>query len=1096
MKHTLLTLILALLTMATEAQPSKWTTIRNGQLWLTAEGDTVQAHAPGFLLWQGRWYMVGEDRAHEWNPDVNLYSSTDLQHWRFERKIIQNGVTDPRLGRRRMIERAKLMYNERTGRFVVWCHWESHDYGASEAACFEAEAIDGSYNLVWSGRPLDTKSRDCNVFTDRDGQAYFISTTNENQDLGLFTLADDYRSATHHTLLFPGQRREAPVIVHVGDYYFMLCSACSGWAPNQCKYAYSRDLHSGWSDLIDVGDRVAYRTQAAAVLEIKGSKQTTYLYVGDRWIDPTLAETKTIIFPITFEGTADSDGQTPRCEMHYCDQFEINFETGEWRESESNVGTHALVWQHGQQVRIACDTATMEPVVGEALRMFGEDYHRVLGGEVVAVSAAKATGSKADITLRVDTQQMKGQWEAFRIEVKHGRFHITGSDSHGLAYGLLEVSRLLGVSPWEWWADAAPRPREHFTLPDGYHDEQQPSVQFRGIFINDEDWGMLPWVTETYEPTGVKGRIGPKTHSRIFELLLRLRANTFWPAMHECSEPFFLTPGNRETAERYGIYIGTSHCEPMACNVNGEWRRRGQGDYDYTKNSTEVRRFWEERVSKTARQPVIYTLGMRGVHDGAMQGAKTIEEQKKVLERVLKDQRGLLEKHVHPDATQVPQVFIPYKEVLDIYNAGLQVPDDVCLMWCDDNYGYIRHFPTPEERLRKGGNGVYYHVSYWGRPHDYLWLGTLSPALLYQQLTTAYDRGIQKIWILNVGDIKPAEYQIELFMDMAWSMSSVQASGWTRHLAGFLSREFGHELGSRLMPAMQEHYRLAHIRKPEFMGDTRTEEGDRTYWNTIHDLPWSETYIEHRLSEYQHIEDEVELLFPQVDSIRQDTYFQLIKYPVQAAAEMNKKLLCAQKARHGLCDWALSDAAYDSIQALTRLYHTGIENRGKWHRMMDCHPRRLPVFAPVPHTRATTPMKAPPSCIAYWNGADCIGGDYTHCEGLGYEGKAVEIAKGKSIVFELQDCSADSIEVEVRLLPVHPIEGSAIRFQVTFDEQQSPVTNYATHGRSEEWKLNVLCNQARRRFRFPLVPGKKRHSLRLQALDDGIVLDQIVICPR
>lgn len=323
MKRFLLCLAILCTAAATEAKPSKWTTIRNGQLWLTAEGDTVQAHAPGFLQWQGRWYMVGEDRAHSWNPDVNLYSSTDLQHWRFERKIIENGVTDPRLGRRRMIERAKLMRNPRTGKFVVWCHWESRNYGASEAACFEADAINGTYNLVWSGRPLETKSRDCNVFTDTDGQAYFISTTNENQDLGLFTLADDYRSATRHTLLFPGQRREAPVIVHVGDYYFMLCSACSGWAPNQCKYAYSRDLHSGWSDLIDVGDHVAYRTQAAAVLEIKGSKQTTYLYVGDRWMDPTLAETKTIIFPITFEGT--------RCEMHYCEQFEINFETGEWR---------------------------------------------------------------------------------------------------------------------------------------------------------------------------------------------------------------------------------------------------------------------------------------------------------------------------------------------------------------------------------------------------------------------------------------------------------------------------------------------------------------------------------------------------------------------------------------------------------------------------------------------------------------------------------------------------------------------------------------------------------------------------------------------
>ena len=305
------------------AKGEEWTTIRNGEVWLTESGDTVQAHAPGFLYEKGRWYMIGEDRSHPWNPDVNLYSSTDLQNWRFERKIIENGVTDQRLGRSRMIERAKLMHNPRTGKYVVWCHWESKNYGASEAACFEADKVDGTYNLVWSGRPLDIKSRDCNVFIDKDGTAYFVSTTEENQHLGLFRLSDDYRSATEHTQLFPGQRREAPVIINVDGRYFMLSSACSGWAPNQCKVSYSNDLHSGWSELTDVGDNTCFRTQAAAVLEIRGTKQTTYLYVGDRWMDPTLPETKTIIFPISFSGTD--------CRMHYCDQFEINFKTGEWR---------------------------------------------------------------------------------------------------------------------------------------------------------------------------------------------------------------------------------------------------------------------------------------------------------------------------------------------------------------------------------------------------------------------------------------------------------------------------------------------------------------------------------------------------------------------------------------------------------------------------------------------------------------------------------------------------------------------------------------------------------------------------------------------
>lgn len=295
-------------------------------------------------------------------------------------------------------------------------------------------------------------------------------------------------------------------------------------------------------------------------------------------------------------------------------------------------------------------------------------------------------------------------------------------------------------------------------MPEGFTLQKSPSVRYRGIFINDEDWGLMPWSSKTFEPSDIPGHIGPRTNAKIFELMLRLRANTYWPAMHECSVAFFMTDGNREVAERYGIYIGGSHCEPMACNAAGEWSRRGTGDYDYVNNSDNVYRCWEDRVKDVANQGILYTVGMRGVHDGTMNGAKTIEEQKDVLERVFHDQRKLLSEYVNRDITEVPQVFIPYKEVLDVYNAGLRVPEDVTLMWCDDNYGYIRHSPTEEKRKRKGGNGVYYHVSYWGRPHDYLWLGTFSPYLLYQQMKQAYDKGIKDIWILNVGDIKPAEY--------------------------------------------------------------------------------------------------------------------------------------------------------------------------------------------------------------------------------------------------------------------------------------------------------------------------------------------------
>ena len=309
-------------------RPSEWVTIKNGNLWKTNKGATVQAHAPGFVRVGDVWYMVGEDRSNSWNPDVNLYSSTDLVNWKYEKKIIQNGVTSPELGSSRMIERAKLMYNEKTGKFVVWCHWEASNYGASEAACFTCDRVDGAYQLEWSGRPQGIKSRDCNVFVDHDGTAYFISTTEENQHLGLFQLDDDYLSTTSHTRLFGGQRREAPAIVRIGDNYFMFSSACSGWDPNQCKLSYSQNLKDGWSGLWNVGNSIAYDTQAAAILTIKGTKQTTYLYVGDRWQDPDLPNTKTIVFPISFDGTS--------CDFRYHERFDINFVTGEWRETPTD----------------------------------------------------------------------------------------------------------------------------------------------------------------------------------------------------------------------------------------------------------------------------------------------------------------------------------------------------------------------------------------------------------------------------------------------------------------------------------------------------------------------------------------------------------------------------------------------------------------------------------------------------------------------------------------------------------------------------------------------------------------------------------------
>ena len=754
-----------------------------------------------------------------------------------------------------------------------------------------------------------------------------------------------------------------------------------------------------------------------------------------------------------------------------------------------------FILQSGQTVTIACCNSE-KLVVRTSLEMLGRDIRTVLSAttelndKVGAIVVGTVGQSNLINETGIDLSALKNKKQAFLLTVSQdGKLVVAGSDSHGTAYGILEISRLLGVSPWEWWADVTPEKRETFRLSSKFRELQSPSVEYRGIFINDEDWGLMPWGNQTYEPSDVKGEIGPRTNERIFELLLRLRANTYWPAMHECTLPFFLTKGNREMAKKYGIFVGASHCEPMACNAAGEWSRRGKGVYDYVNNSPAVYKFWEDRVKEVAGQEILYTLGMRGVHDGKMQGAKTVEEQKAVLDRVPADQRGLLEKYVNKEVTQVPQVFIPYKEVLDIYHAGLQVPEDVTLMWCDDNYGYIRHFPTAVERARKGGNGVYYHVSYWGRPHDYLWLGTMSPSLIYQQMKLAYDQGIQKMWILNVGDIKPAEYQIELFMDMAWNLDKVSSEGVTVHLKHWLERELGTSCAKAVLPVMQEHYRLAHIRKPEFMGNTREEENNPIY-RVVKDLPWSEREINERLNAYDELSETVEKAASNVPVDRQSAYFELVKYPVQAAAQMNRKLLYAQLARHDKVDWEKSDAAYDSIAALTQHYNS-LEN-GKWNRMMDFKPRKLPVFNRVERKAAAAPMIADRKAACQWNGADAKKGNAVVCEGLGYEGKAAEIRKGDALTFYFGNLKTDLLEVDIRLLPNHPVQGDKLRISVSLDGAEPEVIAYETEGRSEEWKENVLRNQAIRKIVLP-VSGKKSHQLVIKALDEGVILDQIML---
>lgn len=687
------------------------------------------------------------------------------------------------------------------------------------------------------------------------------------------------------------------------------------------------------------------------------------------------------------------------------------------------------------------------PVTLSALDMFEIDAHKVLSCTFTNVNSEK----KADIVLHIDETLPR---EGFEIKVHKGKLHITGADAHGLAYGTLEVSRLMGISPWEYWADCTPRQLDIFSLEEGYTNTQHPAVKYRGIFINDEDWGLNPWATKqepkawTIKEGRIKGAIGPKVNEKIFQLMLRLRANYYWPAMHECSQPFFTIEGNREMAAKYGIYIGGSHCEPMSTSPAAEWGIRGDGDYNYVTNRDAVKAFWQKRLDDVKDQEIVYTLGMRGVHDGSMQGVKTMEEKVKYLQMVIDDQREMLA-NTNPKGVNVPQVFVPYKEVLDIYKSGLKVPEDVTLMWTDDNYGYIRHFPDSIERSRKGGNGVYYHVSYWGRPHDYLWLNSLSPTLLQRQMLEAYNRGIRDMWILNVGDIKPSEIQIEQFMQLAWDGKELPQCG----IKAFAEREFGQELSSEIAEVLSEHFRLSAEVKPEHMAGTRVEESDKAYWNQVHPIlgDWTKDKIAKRVEDYQKLSDKVESLYATILSERKDAFFQLVKYPVQGAAQMNFKYLCPNRC----------EEAYDSIQSLTYIYNN-VCARGKWNGIMDASPRNLPVFAKV--TKDMLPN--------YPDSSDWVA------------------IKGKdehnSFTFNTP-LGTSSVTIRVDLEPNHPAEGNKLAFALTCDGRRTPDIAYETYDRSEEWKQNVIRGYATRTVIIPVDANKSQHNLTFEEVAGGNV---------
>ena len=557
--------------------------------------------------------------------------------------------------------------------------------------------------------------------------------------------------------------------------------------------------------------------------------------------------------------------------------------------------------------------------------------------------------SKLAVKAGLDLQTLKGQWERYeRISfTADGKTYlvIAGSDRRGMVYGVVDLTREMGVSAWEWWADVTPRKVDRLEVNGDRSLSETPSVQYRGIFLNDEDWGLQPWAAKTYEPE--TGDIGPKTYRRIFELMWRLKANTIWPAMHDVTKPFYTFADNPKVADDYAMVVGTSHAEPMMRNNVREWDEKARGDFNFLSNRAEMTKYWTQRAKEARPYENIYSLGLRGIHDSPMQGAKTDEERKTVTTDVINLQRGILSKTLGQPANKIPQALTIYKEVEDTYNAGLKVPDDVMLVWCDDNYGYLTRLSSPEEQKRSGGAGVYYHISYWGRPHDYLWLGTTHPGLIREQMGRAWAENARREWIVNVGDIKPGEYLTQYFLDLAFDHKAFDETP-QKHLQAFMAQQFGAEQAPEIAAIMMRYYDLAFERRPEFMGWDQTEPITPTRTSEYVSSDGEEA--QRRIAAYSDLVSRAEKVAAALPSDRQDAFFELVLYPVRSAANLNGRILkldlstlYAHQGRASSNFYSdQAKAAQGQIVQDTAQYNSMLN--GKWRNIMDMAPRKLPVF--------------------------------------------------------------------------------------------------------------------------------------------------------
>ena len=771
------------------------------------------------------------------------------------------------------------------------------------------------------------------------------------------------------------------------------------------------------------------------------------------------------------------------------------------------------------------DTITYDPLDWKGVKMAVENLRHDLKAVTGSANAPIVVGtigkSKLAKKYKLQSKELLGKWEQYLIFTDKGKLVILGSDKRGTIFGIYELSRQIGVSPWYWMADAPIQKHEQIFAKSGVYTDGEPKVKYRGIFINDEWPSFGTWCNNQF------GGINSKAYARIFELMLRLKANYFWPAMWDSrfNEDDPLSP---QLADDMGIVMGTSHHEPMMrAHKEYVYRKDSIGAWDYATNKANLDRFFEEGIERNKAYDNLITIGMRGDGDVAM-GNGNDKDNMKTLKDVVDGQREIIERVYKKPASEVPQLWAIFTEVQRYYDAGFTVPDDVTLLFCDNNWGYIRRTGPEKEQARKGGMGMYYHIDMNGGPWNDRWINTTTAAKIREQLNLAYQTGIDRIWIINVGDLKPKEMPIDFIMHYAWNPDDYPADKIDQYMADWARSIFGGEYAREIADIVTEYSNMNLERKPEVqrVGIYSVETGE----------------AQRMFNRWDELEKRTLSLSKKMPAEMQDVFYQLVEYPAVASAGVAKIYLAAT-----LGDSITMQTLFERDKQMTDKYNKVIAG-GKWDGMMlDKHigyrmwsmpnENTLPQVAKPSDKTGITVSETAIMAHDYTRRTATDDARWVFLPGLGrgkgnmgiepVTAKSRPLGDGATLEYDINFSQSGKQKLALGILPtndVNPARGLRIGVRVddgemqTIDARQGYVDTFNEYtkeniARSKMLKplprpaSDIYLSGSRQRMRSEIfdnlrwlsidfdIPTAGNHTVKVVMIDPEIVVEKLVINP-